>query len=101
MKAFEEVIDKINKTEYKLNTKGNAVVQSERNEMKFQLTDALAAVFEEIEDIDVLQVQKGIVLLLPNEIEGSLPVEIQIITKPLDYDYDSLHEEYLEKQAKE
>lgn len=101
MQAFRDVVEEVKKEEFKLNTKGNAIVQSERNELKFKLTDALALALEEVEDIDVVQVQKGIAILLPNDIEGSIPVEIQIITKPLDYDVDGLHQEYLEKQAKE
>ena len=67
MKAFRDVIEEVKKEEYKLNTKGNAIVQSERNELKFKLTDALALALEEIEDIDVVQVQKGIAILLPND----------------------------------
>ena len=99
MKHLLELLDTIRETVYPITDKGR-IRQKEQTELKVQITDAIAADLKS-NDIDVLEVQKGFVILLQNDEEGAIPVEVNIITKPLDYDVFGLHDEYLSKQNKE
>lgn len=99
MKNLLEVLDKVKGTEYPITDKGR-IRQKEQTGLKIELTNALIADLREA-DIEVLETQKGFILLLENEIEGAIPIEGSLVTKPLDYDFYGLHDEFIEKQNKE
>lgn len=99
MSKFKDTVDSFVGTEFPVTPKGR-IQQKEQIELKNDLTYALMDDLIEI-GIECYPVQKGFVALVPNDIEGAIPVEINIITKPLDYDYMSLHDEYIEKQTKD
>lgn len=92
---FKKALEKIFNKEYQVTDK-ERIKQNEQLELKNELTDALLQDLE-ANDIQAYRIQKGLVVLIENYHEGAIPVEIQIITKPLNYDYDALHAEYLEK----
>lgn len=98
MKKFVEVVNSYKEVELPI-TPALRIQQKEQTNLKNSLTDSLMDDMEQA-GIEVFRTQKGFVLLVPNIEEGAIPVEINVITKPLDLDYISLHEEYLDKQNK-
>ena len=99
MKNFVSVMSVIKEKIYNITNK-DRIQQKEQLELKNMLTNALLKDFKEA-DIEVYEVPKGFVIILPNDEEGAIPVELSIVTKPLDYDYDGLHDEYLRKLNKD
>ena len=99
MTNFKEMIDSVEETKFPITDRGR-LVQKEQTKLKNSLTHAL---MEDIGDqgIEVYAVQKGFVVVIPNNEEGVIPIEVNIITKPLDYDYIALNEEYFDKQKKD
>ena len=99
MKHLLELLDTIEETVYPTTDKGR-IRQKEQTELKMALTNAFV---EDLKDmgLEVLEVQKGFALLLQNHEEGAIPVEVNIVTKPLDYDAFGLHDEFMAKQNKE
>lgn len=97
MKNFLSVVEIVKEKIYNITDKGR-IKQKEQLELKTSLTNALLKDFESA-GVESYAVQKGIVILLQNDEEGAIPLEVTITTKPLDYDYDQLHEEWLEKEA--
>lgn len=98
MKNLQQVIEGVFKKVYNVTNK-QRIQQKEQLVLKQDLTEAL---FNDMVEagFEVVQVPKGVVLIIENEEEGGIPVEINIVTKPLDYDYDIQHEEWLAKQEK-
>lgn len=95
MKQFKEMVESIAEVVYKITPKGR-ISQGEQNELKAGLTNALQADLGEA-GIESYVTQQGIVIVIPNDMEGAIPVELNIITKPLDLDYHILHEEWQDK----
>lgn len=98
MTKLKKMIESCEEVVYPVTTKGR-LVQKEQIKLKNDLTLSLMEDMKEI-GIEVYPVQKGFVIVIPNNEEGVIPVEVNIITKPLDYDYIALHEEYLDKLNK-
>lgn len=98
MDAFKALLEGLRDKILPITPKGR-IQQKEQTQLKKDLVDALASDLEEA-GIETYLVQKGLVVLIENDEEGAIPVEIDIITKPLDYDYLGLHEEYLDKQER-
>ena len=98
MVSFKDMINSFKEVVFPI-TPASRIQQKEQTNLKNSLTDSLMDDMEQA-DIEVFRTQKGFILLVPNIEEGAIPVEINVITKPLDLDYISLHEEYLDKQNK-
>ena len=99
MKNFKDALNKVRETVFPVTVRGR-IQQKEQIILKNDLTTALMQDLEAA-GIEVYSVQKGFVILLPNDEEGVIPVELTIVTKPLDDDYDALHTEHIEKLNKE
>lgn len=96
MDAFKALLEGLGDKVFPITPKGR-IQQKEQTQLKKDLVDALASDFEEA-GIETYLVQKGLVVLIENDEEGAIPIEIDIITKPLDYDYIGLNDEYIAKQ---
>ena len=92
----------IYKTEYATsNTKhGERLKQSDAILLKDQLEELILPLISDTLDIDITYTDKGYLLHVPNEELGAIYVEMQLVSKPLDIDAVTMHEEGLAKRAK-
>jgi hypothetical protein len=65
---------------------GEAVKQTERNEIKSELLQAIATDLSQLLGVEMLKVDKGFGFMLPNDNEGSVPMVIDLTVKSMDYD---------------
>lgn len=98
MKNFLDAMKSVEGKQYNVTDKGR-IQQKEQLELKTLLTESLLKDFVEA-GVEVVEVPKGFVIVVPNDEEGAIPLELSIVTKPLDYDYDALHDEWSAKQEK-
>lgn len=78
------------------------IQQGEATELKETMIDlAIEALSEKYTELEIIKGAKGVLLLIPNENEGSIPMVLDIVNKPLDFDIEEWEEEYNEKLRKE
>lgn len=65
---------------------GEAIKQTERNEIKSELLQAIALDLSQLLGVDILKVDKGFGFMLPNDNEGSVPMVIDLTVKSMDFD---------------
>lgn len=65
---------------------GEAVKQTERNEIKSELLQAIATDLSQLLGVEMLKVDKGFGFMLPNDNEGSVPMVIDLTVKSMDFD---------------
>lgn len=63
------------------------IKQVQARTIKSAILTALMSEFSEI-DFEVGKVQKGFVVRVPNDDQGSLVIQVDAVLKPLDYDFD-------------
>jgi hypothetical protein len=76
--------------------KGDTIQQTQRNEYKIQLLDALFADMKEA-GLDVQVTMDGVALVMANEEEGGVTVVFDTIFKTLDYNIVQEAEDYTAK----
>lgn len=98
-KLLQEIYQKVYKTSK--TQKGLRIVQSEQNQLKAEVENILKSTIEnEYPDLITYNSVKGVILEVPNENEGAIYFELQVISKPLDYDVISENEAYQDKMEK-
>jgi len=65
---------------------GEAIKQTERNEIKSELLQAIATDLSQLLGVEILKVDKGFGFMLPNDNEGSVPMVIDLTVKSMDFD---------------
>jgi hypothetical protein len=86
MKNIKIFVENFYKEQFKVTSgvKGDTIQQTQRNEYKIQLLDALAADMKEA-GFDVQVTMDGVALVMSNEEEGMVTVVFDTIFKTLDY----------------
>jgi hypothetical protein len=98
MKNINTFVENFYKEQFKVTSgvKGDTIQQTQRNEYKIQLLDALAADMKEA-GFDVQITMDGVALVMSNEEEGMVTVVFDTIFKTLDYNIVQEAEDYNEK----
>jgi hypothetical protein len=98
MKNTKQFIDSFYKEKFKVTSgvKGDTIQQTQRNEYKIQLLDALFADMKEA-GFDVQVTMDGVALVMSNEEEGMVTVVFDTIFKTLDYNIIQEAEDYTAK----
>lgn len=77
-------------------TKTNRLQQLDGRKFKENLHRVTIDKLSEL-DVDITEVQNGFVIEIPHEELGSIPVEVKMVVKPIDYDVMTAGEEYQQK----
>lgn len=98
MKNVKQFIENFYKERFKVTSgvKGDTIQQTQRNEYKIQLLDALFADMKEV-GLDVQITMDGVALVMANEEEGAVTVVFDTIFKTLDYNIVQEAEDYTAK----
>lgn len=108
MKNTEKFIEGFYKERFQVTSgvKGDTIQQTQRNEYKIQLLDALMADMKHA-GFDVQLTIDGVALVMANEEEGGITVVFDTIFKTLDYnvvqeaeDYNAKMQELSDKESK-
>lgn len=86
--------------EIKTTTKSNgdlAIQQTMARSLKTEMLKTLKDLIEATYEIDTLRNDEGIVMLVPNDDLGVIPVALDIKVKSLDYDYETATKDYNDK----
>lgn len=86
--------------EIKTITKTNgdlAIQQTMARSLKTEMLASLKLLVEATYGIDTLRNDEGIVMLVPNDELGVIPVALDIKVKSLDYDYETATKDYKDK----
>ena len=94
MKHLYGLLEKVKKTEFNINDNGT-IKQTERNALKTKLLEAFMA---DLGEIVVGRASEGVYLELPNDVEGSIPVVLDIKIKNTTIDTYAPIQEYELKQ---
>lgn len=79
-----------------------AIQQTESRTLKSEILQELNSLIANTYDIEVIRTGEGLIILLPNEELGAIPVALDVTIKSLDFDYLASQAQYQEKlQAKE
>lgn len=81
----------------KLRVNKNKLHQTDARAYKLLLHEMIKEALSEL-DILMTDVENGIILEVPHDELGSIPVEAKFIIKPLDYDVVSAGEQHLQKE---
>jgi hypothetical protein len=98
--TFEEMLKKIYKHKFILTSSKKAIAQTERNELKYDLSDVVKEVLEKASgDMDLLITRTidGYIMEVRNEILGLVPIELILKVRGIDYDIFGAEDEYLAK----
>lgn len=98
MKNIKSFVENFYKEKFKVTSgvKGDTIQQTQRNEYKIQLLDALAADMKDA-GFDVQVTMDGVALVMSNEEEGMVTVVFDTIFKTLDYNIVQEAEDYTSK----
>lgn len=79
-----------------------AIQQTESRTLKGEILQQLNALIASTYDIEVIRTGEGLIILLPNDELGAIPIALDVKIKSLDFDYLASQAQYQEKlQAKE
>ncbi|MFW6046976.1 MAG: hypothetical protein ACOCP4_04235 [Candidatus Woesearchaeota archaeon] len=95
MENFKRVIDQIRTKS--ITVKGDKMKQTERNEIKAMIVEAIAQDIAET-GVQVMQVERGHAVVIPHEVEGAVVTVFDSVVKQFDYDPYFEHEEYEKTQ---
>lgn len=103
--SLQRILNFIYEFDYTLTESGKSIAQKERNELKYNLTEAIAEILE-VEGIEhITRTSEGYILELQHQEFGVIPVELNIKVKNLDFDIVAAEEDWKitveEKKAKE
>lgn len=98
--TFREMLEKIYKHRFTLTASKKAIAQTERNELKYELTDVVKDLLEkESGDMNLLITRTidGYIIEAQNEMLGLIPIELILKVRAIDYDIFEAEDEYLAK----
>lgn len=98
--TFRDMLEKIYKHKFTLTSSKKAIAQTERNELKYELTDVVKDLLEkESGDMNLLITRTidGYIMEVSNEILGLVPIELILKVRAVDYDIFEAEDEYLAK----
>lgn len=79
-----------------------AIQQTQSRELRATIIENIKQALLETFDIDATMGSDGLVIIVPNDNEGYIPVVLDIKMKSLDYDYETATKDYNDKlKAKE
>ena len=85
-------------TKTKFDVSKDKIKQTQRNALKSDLLEALSS--DLADSIEVVgRSKEGIIIAIPNDIEGSIYAVVDVVLKNLDFDPEVLIEEYTQAQA--
>jgi Skp family chaperone for outer membrane proteins len=98
MKNVKQFVENFYKEQFNVTSgvKGDTIQQTQRNEYKIQLLDALFADMKEA-GFDVQVTMDGVALVMANQEEGAVTVVFDTIFKTLDYNIVQEAEDYTAK----
>lgn len=91
MENLAQVLEVIREKDFTV--KGQKMKQTERNELKAMIVEAIAKDIEAT-GVQVMQVDRGHAVVIPNENEGSIVTVFDSVIKNFDYDPYFEHQEY-------
>ena len=94
---MNELLERNRVINAKQNKFGLVIEQKQSRELKATITNRIIDCLKENFDIDTRMTSAGMFIEIPNENEGSIPVLLDIVMKPLDTDLETLEEEYKQK----
>lgn len=83
----------------KLRVSKNRLHQTDARKLKEILHEKMAIEFDKL-DLMPTFIENAIVIEIPHQELGGIPIEVKFVIKQLDYDIVSANEQFLEKQAK-
>lgn len=89
------------KTIFKTTTRKSgelALQQTEARTLKLQALAQVQELLSQAYDLEIIQTGDGLIMLVPNEELGVIPMALDIKVKSLDYDYETAQQEYQQKQ---
>lgn len=98
--TFRDMLEKIYKHRFTLTSSKKAIAQTERNELKYELTDVVKELLEkESGDMGLLITRTidGYIMEVRNEMLGLVPIELILKVRGIDYDIFEAEDEYLAK----
>ena len=98
MKNIKTFVENFYKEKFKVTSgvKGDTIQQTQRNEYKIQILDALLADMKDA-GLDVQLTMDGVAMVLSNEEEGMVTVVFDTIFKNLEYNIVQEADDYTEK----
>jgi hypothetical protein len=100
MKSFANLLTRLASTKLELSEGANGIniKQTQRNQIKAEMLEALADALSDL-NIDVLKVDKGYAISIPNDEDGSFTAVLDLTIKSTDYDMFAENEAVLSKEA--
>jgi hypothetical protein len=100
MKQFAELLTRLAQTKLETSEGANGVSikQTQRNQLKAEMLEALAEGLSEL-GVSVAKVDKGYAISVPNDEDGSFTAVLDLTIKSLDYDMYAENEAVLSKDA--
>ena len=95
----EELLTKLREKEFPKSS-NEKWHQQERNLTKREIQEILRISLGEL-DFEVLELEKGFGLILENDELGSIPIILEVVMKPMEYDLYEESETYLHYKEKE
>ncbi len=74
-----------------------AIQQTESRALKSEILQRLSNLITEAYDIEILRTDEGLIILLPNDELGAIPIALDVKIKSLDFDYLASQAQYQEK----
>lgn len=99
MANAKELLEEVYETDYKL-TRTKQIMQSQRNELKYALTEEIVNILKENGFPYITRTIDGYIIELDNKELGLIPVELQVKVKNTDYDIVTAEEMFIQKQEK-
>lgn len=96
-KKLSGIMDFIYECDYSTTKSGNSITQKQRNELKYNLTEAIAEVLKKEGISNITRTVDGYILEVPNAELGVFYIQLDLIVKNLDYDILTAEEEWNDK----
>lgn len=74
-----------------------AIQQTESRNLKNEILQRLNNLITESYNIEILRTDEGLIILLPNDELGAIPIALDVKIKSLDFDYLASQAQYQEK----
>lgn len=94
-----ELLQKDLKLKVNQNKFGLVLEQKQSRQLKKEITEkVMELIVKNFDGVETIQTTEGIILTIPNDEEGCIPVLMDFKMKPLDIDFDGMHTEWETKQ---
>lgn len=97
---FEDKLRDIFKHKFTLTASKKAIAQTERNELKYELSDVIKDALEDASgdmDLIITRTIDGYIMEVENEYLGMIPIEFVVKVRGIDYDIYEAEQEYIAK----